>query len=199
MTTLTHQAIVIGAGFAGLSTAVELAERGVQTAVVDDGYLGGLITNVGVLEAPGAYDGLAGADLAGHLLGRAMEAGVDYQMGEVGALERQGNGWSLPDLGLSAPAVVLATGARLRTLGVPGEERLAGLGVSQCAFCDGGLYVGQPVVVVGGGAVAALYRALPHAVRAGSLHGREQLPGGEDGHRLWPALEHVQAHHRRCL
>lgn len=152
MPSQTHQAIVIGAGITGLSAAIALAEKGVQAALVDDGYLGGLITNVGVLEAPGPFDGLSGADLAGDLLGRAMEAGADYQMGEIAALERSDDGlWSLPNLQLAAPAIVLATGAALRTLGVPGEERLTGLGVSQCAFCDGGLYAGQPVTVVGGG------------------------------------------------
>jgi thioredoxin reductase (NADPH) len=150
----THQSIVVGAGFAGLTAAIALAESGVPTALVDDGYLGGLITNVGVLEAPGPYDGLSGADLAGNLLGRAMEAGVDYQMGEITALEQRGETWHLPDLDLSAATVVLATGAKLRTLGVPGEERLTGLGVSQCAFCDGALYVGQDVAVVGGGDAA---------------------------------------------
>ncbi len=154
MTAPTHQAIVIGAGFAGLTAAIALAEAGVQTALVDDGYLGGLITNVGLLEAPGPYDGLSGADLAGDLLGRAMEAGVDYQMGEITALDQRGGLWALPELDISAASVVLATGAKLRALGAPGEERLTGLGVSQCAFCDGALYIGQDVVVAGGGDAA---------------------------------------------
>lgn len=154
MSVATHQAIVIGAGFAGLSAAVELAQSGVQTALVDDGYLGGLIANVGVLEVPGPCDGSSGADLAGDLLGRALEAGVDYRMGSVTALAPQDGVWTLPEPEIAAPSVVLATGARLRRLGVPGEDRLAGLGVSQCAFCDGGLYIGQPVVVIGGGDAA---------------------------------------------
>ena len=161
----THQAIVIGAGFAGLSAALELARAGVQTALVDDGYTGGLITNVGLIEDPGPYDAMAGADLIGGLLGHVMEAGVDYQIGEVLILDRADIGWSLPDLGISAPTIVLATGAKLRTLNVPGEERLTGLGVSQCAFCDGALYVGQPVVVVGGGDAA--YQEALHLAEIG--------------------------------
>lgn len=165
MSSPTHQAIVIGAGFAGLSAALELARAGVQTALVDDGYCGGLITNVGLIEDPGPYDAMAGADLVGGLLGHAMEAGVDYQIGEILALDRADNGWSLPDLGISAPAIVLATGAKLRTLNVPGEERLTGLGVSQCAFCDGALYVGQSVVVVGGGDAA--YQEALHLAEIG--------------------------------
>lgn len=150
----THQAIVIGAGFAGLSAAVELSRLGVATALVDDGYSGGLITNVGLIDAPGPYEGLAGADITGSLLGEALEAGADYHMGSATALTRTDGLWTLPELEIAAPAIVLATGAQLRRLDVPGEEALTGLGVSQCAFCDGGLYTGQHLAVVGGGDAA---------------------------------------------
>ncbi len=178
----THQAIVIGTGFAGLTAAVELAKRGVQTALVDDRYSCGLITNVGLLDTPGPYDGLAGADLTGGLLGEALEASADYQMGTVTALERDG-GWRLPELDIAAPAVVLATGAQLRRLGVPGEEALTGLGVSQCAFCDGGLYTGQPVAVVGGGDAAfreALHLTIRHQMEVQEVIGKD----GVDALRL---------------
>jgi thioredoxin reductase (NADPH) len=150
----THQAIVIGSGFSGLSAAFELARRGVGTALVDDGYLGGLIANVGAIEAAQPYGGHSGADLASAMLGEALEAGADYHMGEAAALECIGRAWHLPGLELAAPAVVLATGAKLRRLEVPGEAELTGRGVSQCAFCDGALYRGQQVVVVGGGDAA---------------------------------------------
>lgn len=147
----THAAIVIGAGIAGLTAAAESARLGHKTALVDDGYLGGLITNIGALEGAPELEGQSGPDLVNALLGEALEAEVDYQMGAVPELVQADGGWRLPDLDISAPNVVLATGAQLRRLGVPGEERLTGLGVSQCAFCDGGLYRGKNVVVVGGG------------------------------------------------
>jgi len=150
----THSAIVVGAGPAGMKAATDLANKGVSTALVDDGYMGGLIANVGDLTGPEGIEGQSGADIAGILLGNALEAGVDYRMGAAASLEQHGNLWILPDLELSAPNVVVATGARLAKLGVPGEERLTGFGVSSCAFCDGGLYRGEEVVVVGGGDAA---------------------------------------------
>ncbi len=150
----THSAIVVGAGPAGMKAATDLANNGVSTALVDDGYMGGLIANVGDLTGPEGIEGQSGADVAGILLGNALEAGVDYRMGTAASLEQHGNLWILPDLELSAPNVVVATGARLAKLGVPGEERLTGFGVSSCAFCDGALYRGEEVVVVGGGDAA---------------------------------------------
>ena len=150
----THSAIVVGAGPAGMKAATDLANKGVSTALVDDGYMGGLIANVGDLTGPEGIESQSGADVAGILLGNALEVGVDYRMGAANSLEQHGNLWILPDLELSAPNVVVATGARLAKLGVPGEERLTGFGVSSCAFCDGGLYRGEEVVVVGGGDAA---------------------------------------------
>ena len=150
----THRAVVIGAGASGLLAARELARRGVGTALVDDGYLGGLIVNVGAIEGPGGYAGGSGADLVDRLLTEALEAGVDYRIGEAAAPVAEGGGWRLPDLELAAENVVLATGARLRQLGVPGEAALTGRGVSQCAFCDGGLYRGKDTLVIGGGDAA---------------------------------------------
>ena len=150
----THSVIVVGAGPAGMTAAAALAAKGVNTALVDDGYMGGLIANVGDLTGTPEIKGQSGADIAAVLLGNALEAGVDYQMGAAESLEYSDNLWRLGGLGVSAPNVVLATGARLSKLGVPGEERLTGLGVSSCAFCDGGLYRGKDVVVVGGGDAA---------------------------------------------
>lgn len=147
----THQAIVIGSGVAGLAAAKALATAGLTTALVDDGMLGGLILNVGEVEGASPLAGQSGADAVNLMLGEALEAGVDYQMGAVESLAPVDGGWRLPELEISAAKVVLATGAKLRKLGAPGEERLTGRGVSQCAFCDGGLYRGQNVVVVGGG------------------------------------------------
>jgi thioredoxin reductase (NADPH) len=151
--TSSHGAIVIGAGVAGLTAAAELAERGIATALVDDGFLGGLITNVGKLEGV-AGEAESGPDLVNALLERALGAGADYRMGAVETLARDSGSWRIPDQDVSAPALILATGAALTKLGVPGEDRLTGRGVSQCAFCDGGLSRQKDVLVVGGGDAA---------------------------------------------
>lgn len=147
----SHQIVVIGAGVAGLAAAAEAARLGLTTALFDDGLLGGLVTNVGALQGAPKINEQAGADVVTAMLGDALEAGVDYQMGEIAELAGAEGGWSLPGHEVTAGQVILATGAALRRLNVPGEEALMGRGVSQCAFCDGGLYRGKNAVVVGGG------------------------------------------------
>ena len=147
----SHQVIVIGAGIAGLAAATEAARCGLKCALFDDGLLGGLITNVGALHGHPGGDETTGADLVATMLGEALAAEVDYLPGAVTELTATGEHWTLPGNDAAAPHIVLATGAELRTLDVPGEEQLSGRGVSQCAYCDGGLYGGQDVAVVGGG------------------------------------------------
>lgn len=154
MTDPTHDAIVVGAGLAGLAAVAEIARLGRAAALVDDGYLGGLVANVGHIEGGPEHAGKSGADLVDSYLGAALEAGADYRIGAAAAALRDGALWRLPDLELAAPCMVLATGAELRRLDVPGEAALTGKGVSQCAFCDGGLYREKAVVVVGGGDAA---------------------------------------------
>lgn len=147
----SHQVIVIGAGVAGLAAATEAARCGLRCALFDDGLLGGLITNVGALHGHPGGAQTSGAELVNTMLGEALAAAVDYLPGAVTELSATGGHWCLPEHGVSASHVILATGARLRTLGVAGEEPLTGRGVSQCAYCDGGLYRGKDVAVVGGG------------------------------------------------
>lgn len=182
----THGVIVIGAGVAGLTAAAELAERGVTTTLVDDGLLGGLITNVGKLE--GVVGGAeSGPDLVNVLLERALVAGADYRMGAVGVLERDGALWRVPEQDIAAPTVILATGAALKRLNVPGEAELAGRGVSQCAFCDGGLYRSKDVLVVGGGDAAfqeALHLADLCASVTVAIRGQEPRARSEFVERL---------------
>jgi len=146
--------MVIGGGIAGMKAAGELARAGKRTVLVDEGMMGGLVLNVGELEGDGYGGGRSGADVAAELLDVAMSAGVDYQIDTPTQLDRADGVWRLPEMEIAALTVVLATGAKLKALGVPGEAEMTGRGVSQCAFCDGGLYRGKPVIVVGGGDAA---------------------------------------------
>lgn len=154
--------IVIGGGLAGLTAAREVAARGLSVASVDDGgHMGGLVMNVGHVEDyPAAHDA-SGMDLAVAELEAIVEQGVEIIPEAAGRLDIGGDIKTVTtDSGTHrAKAVVLASGARLKSLGVPGEERLFGRGVSQCAGCDAGFFVDQDVVVVGGGD-SALQEAL---------------------------------------
>ena len=160
--------IVIGAGVAGLAAAREAARGGVSVAFIERQIFGGLVINVNELD--GAITG-SGAEYASNLMNDAMELGAVNVDAEATAMQRQGSGFvvSTPAGEYTARAVIVASGATRRKLGVPGEEEFEHRGVSHCADCDGPLFNGQDVVVVGGGD-GALPSALSLANYCGRVH-----------------------------
>lgn len=161
MTSSTFDIAVIGGGIAGLTAAHHAALAGVSVAhFIEDGLMGGLVLNVGALDGWPAPAAVGGAELAAGLMGQNGDLGVTLLPSRVDAIEG-GTIKTLrgPDGTWRARQVIVATGASLKTLDVPGAQRLAGRGVSQCAWCDGALYRGAEVVVAGGGD-AALSEAL---------------------------------------
>lgn len=183
----SYDVIVVGEGLAGLSAANEAARCGARTASFEAVLFGGLVVNVTVLDPAPDAASPSGADLAAGLVGENAELGVHSVPEQVGALERDGDGWRVTtDSGTyRARRVVVASGARLRALGVPGEAELAGRGVSGCADCDGPLHRGREVVVVGGGdsalqeaLVLAEFCARVHVINRGdAFTGRADLVG----------------------
>ncbi|HLM14992.1 MAG TPA: NAD(P)/FAD-dependent oxidoreductase [Reyranella sp.] len=161
---------VIGGGITGLTAAHHAALAGVSVAhFIADGMLGGLVMNVGALDGWPAAGAVGGAELAAGLLGRNEELGVSLLPSRIDKIEGvAAKTLSGPDGTWRAKQVIVATGASLRTLDAPGAERLAGRGVSQCAWCDGGLYRDAEVVVAGGGD-AALSEAIHLAEFARSV------------------------------
>jgi thioredoxin reductase (NADPH) len=140
--------IVIGAGVAGLTVARVLGEAGLGAMLVDRMGPGGVLINLGDLH--GVPGGSAAPELVSELLDRAMAAGIDMIVGEVGGLAG-GPPWVVDIDGAAhqARAVVITTGLGLGRLGVAGEADYVGRGLSHCAACDGPLFAGEPVVVVG--------------------------------------------------
>lgn len=145
---------VIGGGVAGLTAALFAARLGRSTIVLLSPLCGGQLATINRIEDfPGFPDGVAGYDLGPSIQEQALAAGAEVEMGEVLALQPDGQGWHLQCAGgsIEARAVIVATGSVHRKLDVPGEERLAGKGVSHCASCDGPLLRGKAVIVVGAG------------------------------------------------
>lgn len=169
-----YDVAVLGGGIAGLTAALHAGRRGARVVLVEGGLFGGLVANVGAIDGFPAVQPPSGMELAMALLEQVRALGGTVVEAEATAILPEPDRHTVVagDARPAARAVVVATGARLRSLGVPGEARLRGRGVSQCAFCDAGLFRGQHVAVVGGGD-AALQEALHlarHAAQVTLVH-----------------------------
>ena len=148
--------LIVGAGPAGLTAGLYAARAGLDTLLVEKQMPGGQAAQTNIIENfPGFENGIGGPELAMAMEAQAQRAGVQvlYEGAEeidcAGRRVRTQSGWH------AAAALILALGAQPRRLGVPGEEALLGRGVGFCATCDGALYRGRPVAVIGGGNSAA--------------------------------------------
>jgi thioredoxin reductase (NADPH) len=175
---------VAGGGPAGLTAALFAARHGRATVLLDPIGSGGAILNTERIEDfPGFPEGVPGFELGPRLHKQAAAAGVAFELSEVRRVEPRGDGWAVvTDSGeLVAGAVIVATGSRPQKLGLPREEELEGKGLSHCASCDGPLYKGKRVAMVGGGD-SALLEALElvgHDVRVLLVDADETLSGLE--------------------
>lgn len=148
-----YDLIVIGEGLSGLTCAGHAARSGLKVASFEEEFFGGLVVNVAELEGFEDGGGLSGMDFAADMARANGKAGVTSMQQAVTAIRAANGSFEVDaDSGtFGARAVVIATGARLKKLGLPAEESLEGKGVSHCADCDGPLFRGADVVVVGGG------------------------------------------------
>jgi thioredoxin reductase (NADPH) len=146
--------VVIGAGVAGLTAGMIAAGQGARTLVVEQLAAGGQVANVErIRNFPGFPDGIAGYELGPLLLQQAEAAGAEVRLDSVSAITAGDGVYRVicAEGEVVARAVIIAAGSSLRTLDIPGEAAFAGRGVSHCATCDGPLFKGLSVVVVGGG------------------------------------------------
>src|SRR6185436_2286847 len=170
-----YDVVVIGGGVAGLTAGLTSARAGRKTHVLTGPALGGNLISIERVDGyPGFPDGVPGYDLGPIIQEQAAAAGAEFSDAEATALHADGAQWRVTTARgeLQAPAVVIATGTTLKTLGIPGEEQLRGKGVSHCASCDAPLLRGRTVGVVGGGD-SALQEALTlaqHVSRVVVLH-----------------------------
>lgn len=177
--------IIIGSGPAGLSAAVYATRAMMDVVVIEKQmFSGGQVINTEQVDNYLGMYGLGGYEMGMKFREHADALDVPFLVGEAVSMERQEEGWQVhlqDGQVLQTKNVLIATGAKHRKLGVPGEERLQGMGVSYCATCDGAFFKDKVAAVVGGGDVAledARYLA-KLCEKVYLIHRRQELRGAE--------------------
>lgn len=175
--------VIVGSGPAGLSAAV-YAKRAMMDVVVleKEAFSGGQIVNTEQVDNYLGLPGISGFDMGMKFREHADTFGVEFDDREVTAIEDHGGHKKVcleDGNSIETKAVLIATGAKHRKLGVPGEEEFTGAGVSYCATCDGAFFRNKEVAVVGGGNIAledALYLS-KMCSKVHLIHRRDEFRG----------------------
>ena len=149
--------LIIGGGPAGLTAAIYAARAGRSVIVCERETLGGQITQSHQVDNYPGLPRISGMELSDAFCAQAMDAGAEIAFASVESLLRNPDGTftaQTDDEPIDAKAVIFATGARPRSMGIENEDALIGKGISYCALCDGAFFKGKDVVVVGGGNTA---------------------------------------------
>ena len=151
-----YEIVIIGGGPAGLAAGLYAARARRKTVLLEKGVIGGQIALTELVENYPGIPSINGFDLAQAMLNQAESYGLEVEYAETTGIEEDGRLWLVRSAEdeYVAKAVIVTAGADYNKLGVPGEERLTGRGVSYCATCDAAFFKEQHVAVVGGGDAA---------------------------------------------
>lgn len=149
-----HNVIIIGSGCAGNTAAIYTARAGLKPVVIGGHEPGGQLSLTTEVENfPGFPEGIMGPQLVENMKQQAIRFGAEYIGGKVEEADLAKRPFRLKVEGewLECRALIVASGASARWLGLPNEQKLIGHGVSSCATCDGFFYRGKKIMVIGGG------------------------------------------------
>ena len=190
---MDYDVIIIGAGIAGLTSAIYTARAGKKTLVLEGKVYGGQIINTLSIENwPGDFK-VSGVDLINKVKNQATELGAEIELEEVEKVEKIEGGFRVvtEDGEYTAGAVIVAVGAEPRKLS---EKQAADAGkraISYCATCDGALYKGKPVVVVGSGNSAKYEIEYLEGIASKVYHIHHDDPIPEDAEAVFVAIGRV--------
>lgn len=161
---MEYDVIIIGMGISGISAAIYAKNSNLNVLLIEKETPGGLLNKINTINNYPGYSKITGPDLALNLFQSVLDLQIPYKITEVNNIVLEGNKKRVETTSgnFLANYIILATGRKNRKLGLENEEKLLGRGVSTCALCDGNLYKGKEVAVVGGGNSAleeALYLA----------------------------------------
>jgi len=178
----TYDVVIIGAGPAGLAAALYTGRARLNTVVLEKAIPGGQILLTDWIENyPGFPEGIAPFDLIENFRAQALKFGAKFVTDEAKEIRKDGELWVVRGRSVQYPtrAVIIATGAAYRRLGLANEERLIGRGVSYCATCDGAFFKDSDIAVVGGGDTALMEAIFltKFAKKVYVIHRRDQFRG----------------------
>lgn len=179
-----YDVVIVGGGPAGLTAGLYTSRYGINTLLIERGLYGGQIVNAHSVENyPGFPQGVSGMDLGQLMYDQAIKYGLRAESTEVTAFTSLNENFRIEveNGEIVAKSVIIATGSNYRKLGVEGEDRLLGRGVSYCATCDGFLFKNMDVAVVGGGDTAVMdaLELCEYASNVYLIHRRHELRASE--------------------
>ena len=150
---MTYDLAIIGGGVAGMTAAVYAARSGLNTVIIEKAGFGGQAALTAKIENYPSVKEIEGFELAANMKAQVDALGVESKYGDVTALTKADGLFTIttPSETIEAKTAIIANGVRRRELGIEGEERLRGRGISWCAVCDGGFFRKKKVAVIGAG------------------------------------------------
>lgn len=174
-----YDTLIIGSGPAGMTAGLYAARSNLKVGIIEQGAPGGQMNNTSEIENYPGYDHISGPELSMNMHAPLEKFGVENIYGIVKSIEDAGDVKRVitEDTSYEAKTIILATGAKYRTLDVPGEEEYTSRGVSYCAVCDGAFFRNQDLLVVGGGdsAVEEAVYLTQFAKSVTIIHRRDEL------------------------
>jgi thioredoxin reductase (NADPH) len=174
-----YDVIIAGAGPAGMTAALYTSRARMTTLMIEKGLPGGQMTKTEEIENYPGFEMVLGPDLSEKMFEHSKKFGADYIRGDIKEIM---DGYPIKTVVVDnkeykAKSIIIATGAKHRCMGVPGENELSGFGVSYCAVCDGAFFADQELVVVGGGdsAVEEAIFLTRFASKVTIIHRRDEL------------------------
>ncbi|OGC23338.1 thioredoxin-disulfide reductase [candidate division WOR-1 bacterium RIFOXYB2_FULL_42_35] len=172
--------IILGGGPAGLTAALYALRAKLNVVLIEKMILGGTVTSTFQIENyPGFPEGLSGMELSNLMQEQVKKLNLEIKWGNASSIKKVGNQFDVQVDGkaISAKAVIIATGTEASKMGIPGEDKFRGRGVSYCATCDGPFYKDKNIAVLGGGN-SAIEEALfltRYAKKVFIIHRRDEL------------------------
>jgi thioredoxin reductase (NADPH) len=194
-----YDLIIIGGGPAGLTAGIYAGRARLCAILLEKLIHGGQMMTTDMVENyPGFPEGITGFELSDRMRKQAERFGLLIKNADVLSIVpgKPLHTVVLEDRRVTAPAIIIASGAKYKHLGVPGEDQLTGRGVSYCATCDGALYRGEEIAMVGGGdnALTEVLFLERFAKKIHLIHRRDQFRGCKSLQERVLALPKVQVH-----